>query len=129
MKKLYELDPEHIEILDKLMKRKGFKREVQALRYILTEFDQQELRVKELSFQMDLNVKILKDMEKKIDVLYDAVNTVLIDSGITICKPVDIMESDVYRTSTEYRKERLAKLKQRKDFRNGKGAKFSTRTI
>lgn len=75
---------------------------------------------KDIERDLKISLAIQKDLEKKINRLMDAVNTILINSNIEECIPAAYMESSVFKKSRKYEKEVLAKIKQRKDNRNMK---------
>lgn len=121
-KKDFILDKEEIEIIQKVKQEKAFKYESQALRYILREYQKGEGSgsVQDLMRQLNLVTAIIRDIEKNNLQLMDAFNTVLISNDIETCIPVELFESPVFEGSKKYMKERLAKMKQNKDYQNKK---------
>lgn len=115
MKKIFNLEQEHVQILEKVKEEFAFTTEAQALRYILTTYSSMKGRLDSIERILAAVLAVEKGMEEKTDILYDAVNTLLIDQNVQVCKPVALLESDVYAASKRYRRDRMAELKQRKD--------------
>jgi len=117
MKKLFDLTDDDYGLIKKIMKEKGTRTEIGALRFIFGFYKSNC----DLASEMRVLKKILQDSEKREVEMYDAINTILIENGIKDCIPVAVNKSKVYMGSEVYYRNRLAKLKQIKDNKKNKG--------
>lgn len=120
MKKIFDLQEEYIEILHEIMRDNGFATEVQALKYLLKQYVPLQNQISAVDVKLKTIAAVVKEMEFKENMLLDGMNTMMIDQGIKVCKPIGILKSDVLQTSEEYQKEKLADLKQRKDYKKSR---------
>lgn len=118
IRKTYQISEEEIEIINRVRERKKFlENDSATIRYIITQYG----KMKELEDTVRLikkNEIIQKNMEEMLECMYDALNTMLVVSGQEVCYPASYVESPVYTKSREYKKEILAKVKQKKDDRD-----------
>lgn len=117
MRKQFDITEANMKTIKRVMQERNMVSEVQALRYILDWYEEQNHEKRDIYEEIKMQSIRQKEMERKIDILFDAVNTILIDKRITTCKPVALLESEVYLVANNYRKERLAALKQKKDYK------------
>lgn len=118
IKKLYSVRQEHLDIVQQVQKENHLASESQAVRHIIESHVSMREQVLALCNRTEKMMLKLDWIEEKIDVLYDAVNTILVDREIEVCKPADLLESGVFKMSREYKKGKIADQKQRKDYRN-----------
>lgn len=114
IQKLFRLEENDIDVIEEVRKQQGFRSEAEALRYIIRRYHKERQRE---AGRIDA---ILRSIEEQEELILDAFNTVLIEKGIEICQPVSLRESPVFTKSREYRKERLANLKEKRDYNNRK---------
>lgn len=114
IQKSFRLEESDIEIINETRMQLGIRSEAEALRYITRNYNKEQNR------KNGWADALLRVIEEKEDMILDALNTVLIEKGIKICQPVSLRESAVFTKSKEYRKERLANLKERKDYQHRK---------
>ncbi len=72
---------------------------------------------KQLEGTNKIHLAVLRSIEEKVDILYDIVNTDLIERKVDTLYPVDMVESPVIQKARELRRQKLAHKKQRSDFR------------
>ncbi len=119
-RKTYQITDQNIALIEAVKKEHPeLKSDSAAMRFILTEYERERKR-NTTEAEMRLIRIVQKEMEDKVNRLYDAVNTILIKNKEEVCFPASYMESPVYKKSREYQKEMLAALKQRKDYRERK---------
>lgn len=119
IQKPFRFDESDLEIIGNVRIQQGFGSEAEALRYIVRNYHKEQRR------EDGTILTILKDLECNQSLLLDAVNTILIQNGIEVCQPLCLRESPVFTKSKEYKKDRLAHLKEKKDYQNRKkGDKF-----
>lgn len=122
-RKTYQITDQNIALIEAVKKEHPeLKSDSAAMRFILTEYEREQKR-NTTEAEIKLIRIIQKEMEDKVNRLYDAVNTILIKNKEEVCFPASYMESPVYEKSREYQKEMLAALKQRKDYRERKTRK------
>ncbi len=114
IQKPFRLEQEDIETIQKVKEEYGLKSEAEALRFILRQYRKKEGSINGIS------VKIFRKIEEMQGLTLDVLNTILIDGQIDGCYPVSEQESKILTELKAYRQERLANLKQRKDYRNKK---------
>ena len=114
IQKPFRLEESDIKILNEVKEEHGFSSEAEALRFIIRKYNEEQRR------ENGRREAVLKAIEENQDLLIDALNTILIENSIEICQPVSLRESPVFIKSREYRKERLAHLKEKKDHQNKK---------
>ena len=119
-RKTYQITDQNIALIEAVKKEHPeLKSDSAAMRFILTEYERERKR-NTTEAEMRLIRIVQKEMEDKVNRLYDAVNTILIKNKEEVCFPASYTESPVYKKSREYQKEMLAALKQRKDYRKRK---------
>ena len=119
-RKTYQITDQNIALIEAVKKEHPeLKSDSGAMRFILTEYERGRRR-NTVEDEMRLIRMVQKEMEDKVNRLYDAVNTILIKNKEEVCFPASYTESPVYKKSREYQKEMLAALKQRKDYRKRK---------
>ena len=122
-RKTYQITDQNIALIEAVKKEHPeLKSDSAAMRFILTEYEREQKR-NTTEAEIKLIRIIQKEMEDKVNRLYDAVNTILIKNKEEVCFPASYTESPVYKKSREYQKEMLAALKQRKDYRERKTRK------
>ncbi len=122
-RKTYQITDQNIALIEAVKKEHPeLKSDSGAMRFILTEYERGRRR-NTVEDEMRLIRMVQKEMEDKVNRLYDAVNTILIKNKEEVCFPASYTESPVYKKSREYQKEMLAALKQRKDYRERKTRK------
>lgn len=122
-RKTYQITDQNIALIEAVKKEHPeLKSDSAAMRFILTEYERERKR-NTTEAEMRLIRIVQKEMEDKVNRLYDAVNTILIKNKEEVCFPASYMESPVYKKSREYQKKMLAALKQRKDYRERKTRK------
>ena len=122
-RKTYQITDQNIAFIEAVKKEHPeLKSDSAAMRFILTEYERERKR-NTTEAEMRLIRIVQKEMEDKVNRLYDAVNTILIKNKEEVCFPASYRESPVYKKSREYQKEMLAALKQRKDYRERKTRK------
>lgn len=122
-RKTYQITDQNIALIEAVKKEyPELKSDSAAMRFILTEYERGRKR-NTAEEEVKLIRIVQKDMEDKINRLYDAVNTILIKNKEDVCFPASYTESPVYKKSRDYQKEMLAELKQRKDYRERKTRK------
>ena len=111
-RKTYQITDQNIALIEAVKKEHPeLKSDSAAMRFILTEYERERKR-NTTEAEMRLIRIVQKEMEDKVNRLYDAVNTILIKNKEEVCFPASYMESPVYKKSREYQKEMLAALKQ-----------------
>lgn len=128
MRKNFTISEAEVIILKQIQTENSFlENDSAALRFALSEYvklKKMEETVMQENQEMLSELKILKSIMKSIesenDCFFDAINTMLIEAGTQICYPVAYMESPVITKSKQYRKEKLAELKQKKDYKLAK---------
>ncbi len=120
VRKTYHMDENTLEILQHIRSEKPeLENDSAALRYIVAEY--QKLKSgKQAEKDMKAALVIGRSNEEKLDIILDVLNSLLVAAGQETCVPATYMESPVITKSREYRKDRIAHLKQRKDFENKK---------
>ena len=122
-RKTYQITDQNIALIEAVKKEHPeLKSDSAAMRFILTEYEREQKR-NTTEAEIKLIRIIQKEMEDKVNRLYDAVNTILIKNKEEVCFPASYTESPVYKKSREYQKEMLAASKQRKDYRERKTRK------
>lgn len=128
MRKNFTISEAEVAILKQIQTENSFlENDSATLRFVLSEYvklKKMEETVMQENQEMLSELKILKSIMKSIenenDCFFDAINTMLIESGSQICYPVTYMESPVITKSKQYRKEKFAELKQKKDYKLAK---------
>lgn len=126
LNKHFDLEPEDVNILDKVKKEKGFNTEKRALQYILREFDKQrniEQQVLHALYKYDEQRAefmerlkwATKIAEENTTILIDCINTVLVQQKIDDCVMVDVYESPVINAARKNVKRKIERRKQIKD--------------
>lgn len=125
IRKTYQLKEESLKIIEKVKKNYQFSSDSEALRYIISVYENEEIQ--QLLSEQKQAKKIIRQTEDKIDIMYDALNTILIQSNIETCIEAEYLESAVYKRSKACKKNRVEKLKQKKDWKQKKtGVKIDT---
>lgn len=121
MNKLFCITEENVNYLKRIQEEyPHIKSDSAALRFLFTDYERLLRQTEDLQ-KVKMMLSIQKEMEKKINRIYDSINTMLITNSVDTCIPASYMESQVYTKSREYEKEKLAQLKQEKDYKNRKG--------
>ena len=132
MNKIFDLDTKYLEMIKRVKKENNFKTDVQALRFIMDQYD-------EVIKEKDKNAKLVEILldafnekysplferlrwatrtaEKNSTILLDACNTILINNKINDCVPVEVVPSPVIETSGKIYKEKIDHFKQAKEDR------------
>lgn len=129
-KKIFNLSAEEIEIIEGVREQNNFKTQVEALRYILQSHKNTGIeteRNKEIAEEV-LDVFLqnyetswkrlymsVRQTDKRISILMDAINTVLVENAYEHNISVDVVESPVLSEARENMKEKIQKRKQRLD--------------
>lgn len=120
--KQYSMSEKELKIIEAVKAENQYRSSAEALRHIVREYQQmKEGAGKEERRREGLERTILKSLEKDQKLLLDAINTMLIESRIELCRPVNFQESPVIASSRKYEKERLERFKQISDHRKNKG--------
>lgn len=120
IKKLFSLTEKELDTIQKARAENSWiSDDSAAVRHILETY-RNKTEKEDMACEIKILLSILKETEKKVNRLLDAVNTILITSGMDTCIPANYMESPVLTKSREYEKEKLAQLKQEKDYRHKK---------
>ena len=109
---------EEIEIINSVMRDEKIKSESAALRFIIQSYNKDQNAMNHRSSKENaIQLKILREQEDKLDILLDAVNTILQTGNLQSknCVPLDVLEASLITESKEYKKNRLTELKQKKD--------------
>lgn len=129
-KKIFNLSAEEIEIIEGVREQNNFKTQVEALRYILqshkntgieTERNKEiaeevlEIFLKSYEASWKRLYMSARQTDKKISILMDAVNTVLVENAYEHNISVDIAESPVFSEAKESLKVKIQKRKQYRD--------------
>lgn len=129
-KKIFNLSAEEIEIIEGVREQNNFKTQVEALRYILqshkntgreTERNKEiaeevlEIFLKSYEASWKRLYMSTRQTDKKISILMDAVNTVLVENAYEHNISVDIAESPVFSEAKESLKVKIQKRKQYRD--------------
>ena len=101
-RKTYQITDQNIALIEAVKKEHPeLKSDSAAMRFILTEYERERKR-NTTEAEMRLIRIVQKEMEDKVNRLYDAVNTILIKNKEEVCFPASYMESPVYKKSREY---------------------------
>ena len=111
--KLFRLDEEELKIINEVQELYQFSSEAETVRYIIRQYKKQQDTNK-------IYLAVLRGIEEKVDILYDIVNTDLIERKVDTLYPVDMVESPVIQKARELRRQKLAHKKQKSDFRKKK---------
>ena len=114
IKKNYRMSEEDLEIIQQIKEKHGFNSDSETLRYIVRNHIVQN---QEENSRM---ISILRQMEEKIDILFDIENTKLIQREAEVLYPVSMLESEVVKKASALRKENLAHKKQKADYKKQK---------
>lgn len=120
VKKIFSLSEEDIQEIESVQNKFSFlENNSAALRYIISEYIRLKT-IEEREQEQRITLAVIRKLEDKLNRLRDAMNTVLIINNIDICIPADYQESPVLTKSREYEKEKIAHLKQNKDYKKRK---------
>lgn len=114
IEKLYRLEEEEIEILEKIKWTYGLPSETAAIRYIIRNFERPE------KSENGIQLAILRKIEENTTLMLDVANTELLKKKDEICYPVSMAESPVIEKARKIYKKDVANEKQKKDYRNKK---------
>lgn len=124
MRKHFIVSEKEIKILEDIKKENDFlENDSAALRYIFSEYERLKNIEKKLVAQNEVvtkEIRTIKTINQSIEsiseIMLDAVNTILISNDQSVCYPVSYIESPVVTKSKQYKKDKLADLKQQKDY-------------
>lgn len=111
IQKMFRMEESDIDIIEEVKVQLGFRSEAEALRYMIRSYGKEQRKE---TGRIDA---MLRSIEENEEMILDALNTILIEKGIGVCQPVCLRESTVFTKSKEYRKERLANLKEKSDYK------------
>ena len=139
MKKLFDLEPELIEVIQRVKKENNYKSEVAALSYIIRQYEENCSKVisdrdaEKIAdvFLGKFNDTYYKFMERlrwatqtsEINsiVIKDGVNTILSKNGVQHGVLCDIAMSPVLQESEDYYKQKIEHFRQKKIDRENRG--------
>ena len=121
VKKLFSLSEADLELLKDVKGQNTFlENDSDTLRYILKHYQELEEENEELRRVTSGSANI----ESVVLEMLDGLNTLLIANELEICCLADRYESPVLTKSREYHKQKLAKMKQRKDHKQKKYGRY-----
>ncbi len=120
VRKTYHMDENTLEILRRVRSENPeLENDSAALRYIVADYEKLKTG-KQAGKDMKAALVIGRSNEEKLDIILDVLNSFLVATGQETCVPAAYMESPVITKSREYRKDKVAHLKQRKDYEKKK---------
>lgn len=121
VKKLFSLSEAELDLLKVVKGQNTFlENDSDTLRYILKQYQELVAENEELRRAASGS----SNVESVVLEMLDGVNTLLIANELEICCLVDRYESPVLTKSREYHKQKLAKMKQRKDHKQKKYGRY-----
>lgn len=121
VKKLFSLSEADLELLKDVKGQNTFlENDSDTLRYILKHYQELEKENEELRRVTSGSANI----ESVVLEMLDGLNTLLIANELETCCLADRYESPVLTKSREYHKQKLAKMKQRKDHKQKKYGRY-----
>ena len=121
VKKLFSLSEADLELLKDVKGQNTFlENDSDTLRYILKHYQELEEENEELRRVTSGSANI----ESVVLEMLDGLNTLLIANELETCCLADRYESPVLTKSREYHKQKLAKMKQRKDHKQKKYGRY-----
>ncbi len=110
IKKNYWLDEADIAIVNDVKTDLGLSSDSEAVRYLIRQSQ------KDYRSGNGIQMKILRQIEERVDLLLDIANTELIDRNAEQVYPVRMIESPVISNARRLRREVLSDKKQRSDY-------------
>lgn len=115
MEKYLRLEEEHLNLLEEIKEKQNIKTDTKAMKYILDEYIEYQKKeyiitkiVEKYNKQFDDILKGIKattaDLEDKMTIITDILNTELILQKKEQCIPLKVMESPVITQSKQHRK-------------------------
>lgn len=121
VKKLFSLSEAELDLLKVVKGQNTFlENDSDTLRYILKQYQELVAENEELRRAASGS----SNVESVVLEMLDGVNTLLIANELETCCLVDRYESPVLTKSREYHKQKLAKMKQRKDHKQKKYGRY-----
>ena len=121
VKKLFSLSEAELDLLKVVKGQNTFlENDSDTLRYILKQYQELVAENEELRRAASGS----SNVESVVLEMLDGVNTLLIANELETCCLVDRYESPVFTKSREYHKQKLAKMKQRKDHKQKKYGRY-----
>ena len=121
VKKLFSLSEAELDLLKVVKGQNTFlENDSDTLRYILKQYQELVAENEELRRAASGS----SNVESVVLEMLDGVNTLLIAKELETCCLVDRYESPVLTKSREYHKQKLAKMKQRKDHKQKKYGRY-----
>ena len=121
VKKLFSLLEADLELLEEVKEQNTFlENDSDTLRYILKHYQELVVENEELRRASFGSANI----ESVVLEMLDGLNTLLIANELESCCLADRYESPVLTKSREYHKQKLAKMKQRKDHKQKKYGRY-----
>lgn len=129
-KKIFNLSAEELEIIESVREQHNYKTQVEALRYLLQSYkngrteSEKSKEIAEAVLEIFLKnyeaswkrlYMSTRQTDKKISILMDAVNTVLVENAYEHNISVDVAESPVFSEAKESLKVKIQKRKQYRD--------------
>ena len=110
IKKNYWLDEADIAIVNNVKTDLGLSSDSEAVRYLIRQSQ------KDYRSGNGIQMKILRQIEERVDLLLDIANTELIERNADQVYPVRMAESPVLSNARKLRRQMLADKKQRSDY-------------
>ena len=121
VKKLFSLSEADLELLKEVKEQNTFlENDSDTLRYILKHYQELVVENEELRRASSGSANI----ESVVLEMLDGLNTLLIANELESCCLADRYESQVLTKSREYHKQKLEKMKQRKDHKQKKYGRY-----